>query len=169
MKKVILSAIGALTAMGCMAAEPEYRGFADFGYSFGTGMYGFPQLMINTTHGLDLVPGQFFVGAGTGVGIAAERQTHTAVSVPVYADARYTFTRPKVKPTVDLKAGYGFVFKESGYRGGLYFAPTAGVSFGLASRSELHVGLGYVIQNARCNSNDTFNAGGFLLTAGVSF
>ncbi len=154
MKKYLLSAV--LLACGVLASNAQnvasncYRGFVDVGYSFGLGDYDFGRVEINTSHGYQISP-YFFVGAGLGLHFMSSYETpdiyipldvrDSQVDVPVFANARVNFTKKKVTPFVDVKAGT-FVTNN----GGLYLNIAVGCRIATNSRNAINVSVGYAFE-----------------------
>lgn len=176
-KRTFLSVILILLVLcGLRAERPVYRGFVDTGYNFGGPTGAVAHWTLNTTHGVEFIPGRLFVGGGVGVGISTENDRANCYSLPLYAAARYTFGGHRVEPYIDMKAGYAFLWdreRETGKNiGGFYFAPSAGISLPLTTATAVFFGLGYELHNARYTyrgDTNSFNAGGFSLIAGVKF
>lgn len=161
-----------------MAQSPAYRGFIDTGYSFGIGARSASKWVLSTAHGAEFIPGKLFVGGGVGLGISTE-SNHEVYNMPVFANARYTFSDLKVAPFIDMKAGYGFLWDKNhpgGNEGGFYFAPTAGISLPVGGDVRVNFGVTYTLQRACYTTKDhgnthrhTCDDGGFGLLMGVEF
>ncbi len=177
---IIASLLVLVTFFGLSAQRPAYRGYYDTGFTFGGGGKAIPQWHFRTTQGVDFIDGQLFAGLGAGVGISTNSDEHTAVSVPVYANARYTFGHARLRPFADLKGGYAMLWnknRNTGHnQGGFYFSPSAGVSLVVGSGCEVNFGVGYTLIRAHYESgmglnkvSEKYNPGGITLHAGVSF
>lgn len=183
-KSLFLLIILCITSVS--SAQSNYRGFINSGYSFGVGEYGFDQWNINTVHGVEFLHNSLFIGGGVGFGVSTENHRLKTYSIPVFADVRYTVGNLKVKPYIDMKAGYSELIDEEhdggGYNsGGFYFSSSIGVSLPVVRKTSVHIGLGYTYNRAiyefsyipgdgkTGSENKTFNAGGITLSVGVSF
>jgi hypothetical protein len=167
------------------------RGFLEFGYSIGMGKvpnkYG--RMEITFSYGAQITP-SFFAGFGLGVQLFGDTvfskytqdsnglltpipvpmalgdssSTYTKMSIPIFVDLRYDFTRGSVVPFVGLKLGYSiaiqttnsFSINESGNQSirketkaagqGLYLVPSFGVKFRLTRSMAFHLALAYTAQ-----------------------
>lgn len=171
--------LGMISVCNLQAQDSIYRGYIDTGYSFGAGDRSTPQWLLQTVHGVDFIPEHLFVGGGVGVGIAVE-SGEEAYSLPIFADARYTIGSHKVRPFVDMRAGYSLIWNSKhpgGNEGGFYFAPSVGVTVPVASGIAINAGLGYTVARAHYKKGDSpsnsqkfdYNAGGVNLMVGVTF
>jgi hypothetical protein len=149
--KKFLMAIAAIMATVSMNAQNTsancYRGFADVAYSIGIGDYEFGRFEINTSHGYQFNP-YFYLGAGMGFHFMSEYKTKdmdipldvrdSKVDIPIFANARVNFTKGKIAPFIDMKAGM-FVTNS----GGLYLNPSAGVRIAFNEKQAINVSVGY--------------------------
>lgn len=83
---------------------------------------------------------RFFAGAGTGLSF------YEKTLVPVYAEARFSLTRPRrLTPYAACAGGYAFAVQE-GVNGGLLLNPAIGVQCALRGSCRLFVQAGYEVQ-----------------------
>lgn len=159
------------------AQSPRYKAFVNTGYAFSNGERTFDQWMINTAHGVEICPDHLFIGGGVGFGVSTESSNPTSYSLPVFADVRYSIGEWKVRPFIDIKAGYGFLWNdEYNLYGGFYFHPNTGICIPLSYRNDLSLGIAYTLHNAyyRKQSNSkrqdiNIKAGGVAIMLGISF
>ena len=166
MKKLLLFAM--LICSACMASNAQntsgncYRGFVDAGYDVGIGDYEFGRFVINTTHGYQFNPYIFF-GAGTGFHFMSEYKTkdldialdtrESKVDIPVFANAHVNFTKRKVAPFVDGKAGT-FVTNN----GGMFWNISAGCRIATNEKQAVNISIGYAAEKLEFESFDRFNS-----------
>ncbi len=166
MKKFFLFAM--LICSACMVANAQntsgncYRGFVDAGYDVGIGDYEFGRFVINTTHGYQFNP-YIFLGAGTGFHFMSEYKTkdmdialdtrESKVDVPVFANVHVNFTKSKVAPFVDGKAGT-FVTNN----GGMFWNISAGCRIATNEKQAINISIGYVAEKLEFESFDRFNS-----------
>ena len=166
MKKFFLFAM--LICSACMVANAQntsgncYRGFVDAGYDVGIGDYEFGRFVINTTHGYQFNP-YIFLGAGTGFHFMSEYKTkdmdialdtrESKVDVPVFANAHVNFTKRKVAPFVDGKAGT-FVTNN----GGMFWNISAGCRIATNEKQAVNISIGYAAEKLEFESFDRFNS-----------
>lgn len=173
---------------------PGYRGFAEIGYTFGTGDFSVGRFELSTSHGYQFNPYLFF-GGGIGVNLYKKESMHWSVGglidgkaetsirmFPIYADFRGNFTQegPFI-PFAGIKIGYAFgrvkytestsvpIVGESSTsvsvsESGFYLAPAIGVKYMVARSLALNLSLGYTAQYI-----DGENFGGITLKLGVEF
>lgn len=126
MKKLLLCFLCLLgVAVSLDAEEFAYRkgylGNVELDLGAITGTYGFHSGVL-TTHGYNTGHGWFF---GGGAGLFVTPNHHAIVSIPIYADVRYNFSKSSVSPFVDLKLGT--VLNAEELTSGLYASPSFGV------------------------------------------
>ena len=131
-------------------SEGCYRGFVDGGYTIGIGDYEFGRFEINTSHGYQINP-FFFVGGGFGLHFMSEYKTkgmdipldqrESKVDIPVFANLRVNFSKGKITPFVDGKAGT-YVTNN----GGLYLNISAGCRFAVNEKQAVNVSVGYTTE-----------------------
>lgn len=181
MKKTILCLMAALcltplsTHAFDLGDEPiarGYRGFADLGYTLGTGNAGTPRVTFATSHGYQLLP-QLFVGAGVGLNRYYDIGRW---GVPVFAHVRSDIFNRRFTPFVEAKVGYSFGDVE-----GFYLNPAIGYRLGFGESFALNVAMGYSFQYVEGgtyhydnNGGMTFhshkvNMGGIDLRLGIEF
>lgn len=124
-----------------------YRGLIDLGYAIGLGDYKMNRFEVNTTHGYQASP-HFFIGAGTGLHFMPKYETpdmeialderDSSVEIPIYANLKINFTKSKVAPFIDIKAG-SYVTNNSG----LYTLFSAGCRIATNQKCGLNISLGY--------------------------
>jgi hypothetical protein len=73
------------------------------------------------------------------------------VDIPVFANARANFSKGKIVPFVDLKAG---VFVTNS--GGLYLSPSVGIRVALNEKQAINIGVGYSYEKLQFQSFDNF-------------
>lgn len=127
-----------------------YRGYIDAGYSFGIGGIGnlaIDRFEFNTSHGYQVNP-YIFIGAGFGVHLMSSfdnsllNERDRCVDVPVYANLRFNFTKTRVAPFFDAKAGL-FVTNN----GELYLNPSLGVRLAVNKKQAINFSIGYTYAN----------------------
>ncbi|WP_256337137.1 outer membrane beta-barrel protein [Bacteroides ovatus] len=157
-----------LICSACMASNAQntsgncYRGFVDAGYDVGIGDYEFGRFVINTTHGYQFNP-YIFLGAGTGFHFMSEYKTkdldialdtrESKVDIPVFANAHVNFTKRKVAPFVDGKAGT-FVTNN----GGMFWNISAGCRIATNEKQAVNISIGYAAEKLEFESFDRFNS-----------
>lgn len=135
---------------------PCYKGFFDFGYTFGVGYSdGTGRLAISTTHGAQINP-YIFLGVGMGVNYYTYLQTY---GIPFYVDARANLLKGKMTPFIDFRVGYSV-----GDFRGLYLTPSFGGNFGFGRKNGVSLALGYELQRLYM-----LNTSGISLKLGVNF
>lgn len=102
-------------------------------------------------------PGRrFSVGAGTGLSF------YEKALVPLYADAKFLFARPRrFTPYAEFAAGYAFALRGDA-DGGLMLGPAVGVQYALRTGMHLFFSAGYELQKLerlREYRGDWFSAG----------
>ena len=166
MKKLFLFAM--LICSACLVTNAQnisgncYRGFIDAGYDVGIGDYEFGRFVINTTHGYQFNP-YIFLGAGTGFHFMSEYKTkdldialdtrESKVDIPVFANAHVNFTKRKVAPFVDGKAGT-FVTNN----GGMFWNISAGCRIATNEKQAVNISIGYAAEKLEFESFDRFNS-----------
>lgn len=147
--------------------ERGYRGFADLGYTLGTGDWAIDRIEFSTSHGYQFCP---YVYAGLGVGAHYYFDAET-VEIPIFAHVRSEFLNNSISPFADLKIGYT-VYEDSGF----YMTPSVGCRFALGEKNGISVSLGYTIQKIRYEYYDygyyeegSVNCGGFNVRVGFDF
>lgn len=127
-----------------------YRGYIDAGYSFGAGgkarNLAIDRLEFNTSHGYQVNP-YIFIGAGFGVHLMSSYETlvterDRCVDVPVFANLRFNFTKTRVAPFFDAKAGL-YVTNN----GELYLNPSLGVRLAVNKKQAINFSIGYTYAN----------------------
>lgn len=141
-----------------------YRGFLDFGYSFGTSDYKSDRLELSTSHGYQFNP-YLFIGGGVGI------HYHTDADLffmPIFVHARANFLKNDITPFFDFKIGYS-VFDGMGF----YLSPAIGCSFNMGEgNNRLFFMLGYSMQKAEIEYyryTENVNLGAFSLKVGFEF
>lgn len=126
-----------------------YRGFADFGYTFGLGDCDMGRVELNTSHGYQFNP-HFFLGAGVGLHYSYESevvgvvtsllsdQRDSSIEVPIFANLRANLTETKVSPFVDAKIGT-HVTNGSG----LYASVSLGCRIATTKKRGINIFVGY--------------------------
>ena len=135
-----------------------YRGFADAGYTIGVGDYNLGRFEINSSHGYQINP-HFFIGAGLGFHFMSEYETNnkdialdireSSVEIPIFANIKCNFTKSKVTPFIDIKAGT-YITNNSG----LYANISGGCRISTNEKQAVNVSIGYTMQNLEF---ETFN------------
>lgn len=121
------------------APKSGYAGFVDVGGGFGVGDYAGAYVEATTSHGYQIIP-QLFVGAGAGVHFDFDWET---ISIPIFADFRYTALDNNISPIVGMKIGYSVLDLE-----GVYFNPSIGCRFGLSDGFAMNITFNYQMQKA---------------------
>ena len=163
MKKLFVSLTVLFTSQVMMAQNTSgggYRGFVDGGYTIGIGDYEFGRFEINTSHGYQINP-FFFMGGGLGLHFMPEYKTkgmdipldqrESKVDIPVFANMRANFSKGKIVPFVDGKAGT-YVTNN----GGLYLNLSAGCRFAVNEKQAVHVSVGYTTEKLEFESFKNF-------------
>jgi hypothetical protein len=166
------------------ARRSLYKGFIDFGYSFGTGeednvsgnsneySAAFGRFEFSTSHGLVFnrnynFISTVFLGAGVGGQIYSDEDA-LLYFFPLFLYTKIHFIDSRVTPFVDFKLGYSWgaisswdeLLEDSGSNisiSGLYVAPSAGVRFATGGKSGISLSLGYTnqkISEISLSSND---------------
>ena len=163
MKKSLVS-LAFLIASQMVSAQNTsgscYRGFVDGGYTIGIGDYEFGRFEINTSHGYQINP-FFFIGGGLGLHFMPEYKTkgmdipldqrESKVDIPVFANLRANFSKGKITPFVDGKAGT-YVTNN----GGLYLNLSAGCRFAVNEKQAVNVSVGYTTEELEFESFKSF-------------
>ncbi len=136
-------------------AKKGYKGFAEVGYTIGTGDFGEDRIELNTSHGYQFNP-YLYVGGGIGINYYNDIEWY---GMPIFANIRTNILDNKIAPFVDLKIGYTGLDII-----GFYLATSAGCRIGLGKKTAVNVGLGYTYQKA-----EGVTCGGFALKAGFEF
>ena len=154
-----------------------FKGIVEFGYLFGTGDYGVDRLKLNFIFGHQANP-YFSFGFGFGLRyyylngvVNGYRYYGDETLIPILSDFRVNFLDNWISPYLSVGIGYSFQWNDSydDFRGvGFLFNPTTGVSFKIANRSALHVGLGYETQRFG-NDYYSINSDAINLVFGISF
>lgn len=163
MKKLFVSLAVLLTSQMMLAqntSEGCYRGFVDGGYTIGVGDYEFGRFEINTSHGYQINP-FFFVGGGLGLHFMPEYKTkgmdiphdqrESKVDIPIFANLRANFSKGKIVPFVDGKAGT-YVTNN----GGLYLNLSAGCRFAVNEKQAVNVSVGYTTEKLEFETFKSF-------------
>ena len=188
MKRIILAM--AVMLVSVAASAQRYSGRIETGYQFATGHDAFDQYILNTTHGVSFAGDRLFAGVGIGVGFS-QRYRYEHRTLPVYADFRYTLNRFFVKPYADIRIGYCHIWETEVWlgggsgttKGGVYVSPSIGIAIPLISRFSLLVGAGYAYSGRTVErtppvgvpyptynySKNTYDIGGWFVTAGIQF
>ena len=149
---------------GYNSFQPKYRGFADFGFTFGVGKgVQIDRVDVFTSHGVQVIP-QLFIGAGVGFNTSFD----WIMGLPLYFDVRTDILQSYITPFIDLKIGYSPINGENTLNG-FFFSPTIGCKI-----NRFNIGLGYVLQRADVfiyNYNYTYraNCGGISIKFGYEF
>lgn len=165
MKKIILL-FTVLLASHSMSAQNQtgscYRGYVDAGYTIGVGDYEFGRFEINTSHGYQINP-FIFVGGGLGLHFMPEYKTSgmdipldqrdSKVDIPVFANFRANFSKGKITPFVDGKAGT-YVTNN----GGLYLNVSAGCRFSVNEKQGVNVSVGYTTEELEFQTFNRFTS-----------
>lgn len=163
MKKLLVSLAVLFTSQVMVAqntSEGCYRGFVDGGYTIGIGDYEFGRFEINTSHGYQINP-FFFIGGGLGLHFMPEYKTkgmdipldqrEAKVDIPVFANLRANFSKGKIVPFVDGKAGT-YVTNN----GGLYLNLSAGCRFAVNEKQGVNVSVGYTTEKLEFETFKSF-------------
>lgn len=140
-----------------------YRGFADLGYTIGTGTWGEDRIEISTSHGYQFNP-YVFAGAGVGFNYYFDSEV---IGIPIFAHVRSEFLKHSITPFADFKIGYS-----AGDVEGFYMAPAVGCRFAVGGRFGLSASLGYTLQKAEVGIHyysSTETIGGFNIKVGFDF
>lgn len=143
----------------------DYRGFIDYGYTFGAGAgRGIDKVTFTTSHGAQVLP-FLYVGAGAGINFYHKYDNYT---VPLFANIRTDILPTIYTPFFDVKIGYSI-----GGVSGFYFSPSIGCHFKDDKGSGWNIGVGYVMQRINLYYGEwklgDINVGGICLKIGVSF
>lgn len=113
-----------------------YKGFVDIGYTFRSG-WGCDRTEVSTSHGYQF-NNFLFLGGGVGVHYYADREY---VAFPMFVNFRVNYTKYRITPFGDVKAGYAI-----GDFDGTYLALAGGVRFALKRKQACFVSIGYSAQ-----------------------
>lgn len=187
MKRLIL--IMAVMLVAVAASAQRYSGRIETGYQFATGHDAFDQYILNTTHGVSFAGDRLFAGIGIGIGFS-QNDDYNYRTLPVYADIRYSLNCFFLKPFAEFKIGYSHKWGDTNLvgcsdeikdKGGLYIAPSLGISIPLISRFSLLVSTGYAYSTRtvyygphflnpnRPYTKSRYDMGGWFVTAGIQF
>jgi hypothetical protein len=117
-----------------------YKGYVDFGYTLGAGLYAPDRCAVSIVNGVQFNP-YLYVGLGVGLNYYTKNYE---IGIPVFANVRGYFVKGNVAPFADLRVGYSPLVDATGY----YLSPAFGCRFGLAERVGLNVSVGYEMQDA---------------------
>ena len=147
--------------------QKGYHGFADVGYCYCDASLDPTTIDITTSHGYQFSP-YIFLGAGIGfdftgtaeygnVGGYTYQKREAMVDIPVFFNGRLNFTKTKVVPFLDLKAG-AYVNNGSG----LFTNFMVGCRFPLSDNSGLSISVGMkgtsmTIQNLKFTPGSKYN------------
>jgi len=161
-----------------------YRGIIDLGYYYGVGTYQIDRVNFNFINGYQINP-YFYVGIGIGVHYYYtdfSQPSDNAFLIPFFADLRANFINGPVSPYLSCDIGYSFNASDSFNGEGILINPTAGVSFKVSERNEIHIGVGYQLQGFRViyyyydgndynyfSNSSHINAGALAFKVGFSF
>jgi hypothetical protein len=151
-----------------------FKGIFEVGHLFGTGDYSINRIKLNLLLGHQANP-YFSFGFGFGLRYFYTNDSYydDSVVIPILSDFRVNFINKPVSPYLSCGIGYSLYWNESSseFQGiGLLLNPTAGVTFKVASRAAIHVGLGFENQYWGNEYNDYgINYGAVNLVFGVSF
>jgi len=165
MKKLFLLVM--LICLACMVSNAQnasgncYRGFIDIGYDVGNGDYDFGRFVINTTHGYQFNP-YIFLGAGAGFHFMSTYETkgssdipldirESKVDIPIYANAHMNFTKGKIAPFIDGKAGT-FVTNN----GGMFWNLSVGCRIATNAKQAVNISIGYAVEKLEFETFDRF-------------
>ena len=131
-----------------------FRAIIDFGYYWGDdlGDYRRDRFIFNFIAGYQATP-YFSFGLGTGFAYYDGVQGYSnAFSgdeflIPFFTDFRVNFINRRVSPYLSFDIGYSFKLDDDFKGVGMFINPTIGVSFRAVKRSEIHIGIGYHLQN----------------------
>ena len=104
--------------------QKGYHGFAEAGYCYCTSQLSPTIIDVTTSHGYQFSP-YIFLGAGVGFDYTGEakweevnghpfEKRDASVDIPVFFNGRLNFTKTKVIPFLDVKAGT-YINNEGGY------------------------------------------------------
>lgn len=127
--------------------QKGYHGFADVGYCYCDASLDPTTIDITTSHGYQFSP-YIFLGAGIGFDFTGTAESgdidghpflkrEANVDIPVFFNGRLNFTKTKVVPFLDIKAG-AYVNNGSG----LYTNFMVGCRFPLSDNSGLSISVG---------------------------
>lgn len=185
MKKIVIFLFLTVLSWHAHAQQVGYKGFIEAHYSFGAGEYATNQLVVTTSHGVKLLNSHLFLGGGIGFGVSTEIDELKIYNLPLFADLRYSFSNGKVRPFVAGKIGSAYLFEKNhdgGYYhdGGFFVLPSIGAAFTVLKHSEITASLGYAYHsatvewwnyppNSQSHVRKGYNAGGILISIGISF
>jgi hypothetical protein len=108
------------------------------------------------------VLGYYHFGERLSAGIGSGLSFYEAILIPVFADAKFAVTRPRMfTPFVECAGGYAFAANKNA-NGGFYLNPSVGVQYALSGKMKLHLSAGYGLQKSerlKEHANDYFTAG----------
>ena len=150
MKKTLLFiviAFASLTASAQNITGKCYRGYADVGYTIGTGDFNMGRFELNVAHGYQIDP-FFFVGAGLGLHFMPEYKTanmvvpldsrESKVDIPIYANVKFNMGKGKFVPFLDVRGGT-YVTNNSG----IYMNVSAGLRIATNEIQAVNISIGY--------------------------
>lgn len=148
MKNILIIACLLMASVAAMAQtdypSKGYRGFVEASSSIGMGDYdAFNHAGITTSHGVQMLSGHMFIGAGLGAHtyfIDDDEIDETWTAVPVFANIRADLLQKKVSPFLDSKVGASV----AGDINGMFVAFTAGCRI-----KHFNIGIGYELQNCK--------------------
>ena len=119
-----------------------YKGIVEWGYQVGIGDYGMNRLKLDIINSEQINP-YFSLGLGTGARYFFDAE---AVVIPIYVDIRANLINRTVSPYLSLGIGKSFEATNRFEGVGFFFNHTFGVSFKVANKSAINVGIGYEMQ-----------------------
>jgi hypothetical protein len=148
-----------------------YKGMIDMGYSIGVGDWGMNRFRLTITNGYQFNP-FFYLGFATGIRYFENND----IAIPLLIAFRVNVLNQKNTPYIALNGGYAYSFE---YDGSIVIHPEVGMSFKLARKSDLHVGIGFDLQdvafripdiNGYYSQYETYEKSGAIsLSVGISF
>lgn len=145
MKRVLVLFVTALLVSSishaqCLADRDGYQGNVELELGSIAGTKSL-DVGVLTTHGYNTGSGWFF---GAGAGLLVTPSHYAVISVPVFADVRYSFCNKQVCPFIDMKVGAEIDAEE--LTAGLFVSPSVGVMINRYS-----IALKYGFSNGRTN------------------
>ncbi|MFV0291419.1 MAG: hypothetical protein ACK5IJ_11075 [Mangrovibacterium sp.] len=144
-----------------------YVGIVETGYVVGVGDIEASRFKMDLINGCQFNP-HLSLGLGVGVRIYENDE----YGLPIYLDARFTFTEQKVTPYISLGGGVNLVKKDP------HFSASTGVLWRTSDKLAVKLGIGYELQSVcvpeysstyQFWSSTSYDAGGIAFTLGVVF
>lgn len=160
------SVFGSSYSSNGQGMQTGYKGIIELGYAIGVGDYDLDRFKFHFINGYQFNP---FFSLGFGTGFHYYDLYDDQWLIPFFADFRAHFLDNPISPYLSLGVGYSFNASNDFKGEGFLMNPTIGVSFKVARKTAINVGIGYDLQRIKVMDGYSVNCGAFSINAGVSF